>query len=90
VLERFVFSTLPNFKKQSGGKYTYVYHFDAKAEVSEYLKQRKALWERSSLLNMGFYMTNMVKMCSFLGVNKVIPNIDDSAGKLDSRLTGPQ
>jgi hypothetical protein len=80
-----VFSTLPNFKQQSGGKYTYVYHFDAKAEVSEYLKDQKALWEKSSLLNMGFYTTNLIKMGSFLGANKVSPNIDDPKSKVSSQ-----
>ncbi|TVY31320.1 NmrA-like family domain-containing protein [Lachnellula occidentalis] len=69
-LERFVFSTLPSFKDQSGGKYTYAYHFDAKALVSEYLKEQKALWEKSSLLNMGFYATNLVTMGSVMGANK--------------------
>jgi len=71
ILERFIFSTLPSFKEQSGGKYTYAYHFDAKAIVSEYLKEQKALWEKSSLLNMGFYTTNLVKMGSIMGANKV-------------------
>lgn len=71
VLERFVFSTLPGFKELSGGKYTYNYHFDGKAEISKYLKTKKALWEKSSLLNMGFYMTNLVKMGKVVGFSKV-------------------
>jgi hypothetical protein len=61
VLERFVFSTLPDFKKVSKGKYDFNYHFDSKAAVSEYLKEKKELWEKSSLLNVGFYTTNMIK-----------------------------
>jgi hypothetical protein len=71
VLERFVWSTLPGFRELSGGKYTFVYHFDAKAEVSGYLKGKNELWEKSSLLNMGFYATNLVGMGSVLGVVKV-------------------
>jgi hypothetical protein len=59
TLERFVLSTLPGFKKQSGGKYTHAYHFDSKAEISEYLKSKDELWARSSLLNMAFYSTNL-------------------------------
>lgn len=61
VLERFVFSTLPNFKEVSKGKYDFNYHFDSKAVVSEYLKKKVELWEKSSLLNVGFYTTNMIK-----------------------------
>jgi NmrA-like family len=61
TLERFVLSTLPGFKEQSKGKYTYVYHFDSKAEITEYLKSKDELWERSSLLNMTFYSSNIVR-----------------------------
>jgi hypothetical protein len=59
VLERFILSTLPGFKKQSRGKYTYVYHFDSKAEITEYLKSKEDLWRLSSLLNMAFYSSNV-------------------------------
>jgi len=71
VLERFVWSSLPSFRELSAGKYTFVYHFDAKAEVAGYLKEKRELWERSSLLNMGFYTTNLKGMASVLGVVKV-------------------
>jgi hypothetical protein len=72
VLERLIWSTLPSFKKLSGGKYTYAYHFDSKAEVTMYLKDEKPeLWERSSLLNMGFYTTNMIKYGGFTGSARV-------------------
>ena len=70
VLERFVLSTLPSFEKLSGGKYTYTYHFDGKAQIATYLRE-KELWQRSSLLNMGFYMTNLVKMGQLMGFTKV-------------------
>ncbi|TVY45717.1 NmrA-like family domain-containing protein [Lachnellula subtilissima] len=83
ILERFVFSTLPSFKEQSGGKYTYAYHFDAKAIISEYLKEHKPLWEKSSLLNMGFYTTNLVKMGSLMGAKK-----DPNGSKIIWRRTG--
>ncbi|KAF7890074.1 uncharacterized protein EAF02_002489 [Botrytis sinoallii] len=53
-LERFIWSTLPSFKKLSNGKYSYVYHFDAKAEVATYLQlKRKALRHVSWLRNRG-------------------------------------
>jgi NmrA-like family len=71
VLERFIFSTLPSFKKQSGGKYTYVYHFDSKAVITEYLKGKGELWEKSSLLNMGFYADNLLRYGGFMGAAKV-------------------
>jgi hypothetical protein len=70
VLERFVFSTLPGFKEQSKGKYTYIYHFDSKAVVTRYLKE-KELWEKSSLLNMGFYADNLIRYGGFMGAAKV-------------------
>jgi hypothetical protein len=69
TLERFIFSTLPSFKKQSKGKYTYTYHFDSKAEISEYLKSKEELWERSSLLNMAFYSSNFVRFWNILKVS---------------------
>lgn len=73
LLERFVLSTLPGFKELSGGKYTYAYHFDGKAEITKYLKGKKGLWERSSLLNMGFYMSNLVRAGKMVGFGKVCP-----------------
>lgn len=65
TLERFILSTLPGFTKQSGGKYTHAFHFDSKAEISEYLKSKGDLWARSSLLNMTFYSTNLDAFRSF-------------------------
>ncbi|KAH8685838.1 hypothetical protein BGZ60DRAFT_396229 [Tricladium varicosporioides] len=67
VLERFILSTLPSFKEISRGKYTYCYHFDGKAMITQYLKERSRLWEKSSLLNMGFYVSNLKTMGSILG-----------------------
>jgi len=85
VSERFVWSTLPSFKKQSGGKYTYAYHFDSKAEITAYLKEKDGgkLWERSSLLNMGFYTDNMIRYGGFMGAAK---NMED--GKYILRKPG--
>jgi hypothetical protein len=73
VLERLIWSTLPSFKEVSGGKYTFVYHFDSKAVVTGYLKEKDGgtLWERSSLLNMGFYMDNLVRYGGLMGAAKV-------------------
>lgn len=73
VLERFIYSTLPSFKELSGGKYTYAYHFDSKAVVSAYLKEKTDLWGKSSLVNMAFYTTNLVKFGGIIGGAKVFP-----------------
>lgn len=71
-LERFVWSSLPPVKQLSGGKFTYVYHFDAKAEIARYIeKEQPALWKQTSLLNMGFYLTNMVAMAEIFAPKKV-------------------
>ncbi|RDW92223.1 hypothetical protein BP5796_01617 [Coleophoma crateriformis] len=71
TLERFIWSSLPPMKKLSGGKYTYIYHFDAKAEVADYIRDKQPkLWERTSLLNMGFYTSNMIKYGGLMGVAK--------------------
>ncbi|KFY89829.1 hypothetical protein V500_05449 [Pseudogymnoascus sp. VKM F-4518 (FW-2643)] len=70
-LERFVWSSLPPVKQLSGGKFTYVYHFDAKAEIARYIeKEQPALWKQTSLLNMGFYITNMVAMAEIFAPKK--------------------
>ncbi|PQE08779.1 hypothetical protein CJF31_00012094 [Rutstroemia sp. NJR-2017a BVV2] len=69
-LKRFIWSTLPSVKELSKGKYTYTYHYESKAQVSKYLQERKDLWERSSLLYMGFYTTNIKIYKDILGFVK--------------------
>ncbi|KAF2758028.1 NAD(P)-binding protein [Pseudovirgaria hyperparasitica] len=59
TLERFVFTTLANVSKRSGGKYRSVYHFDSKAAVEEYvLDKRPGLAKLMSTVNMGFFAEN--------------------------------
>lgn len=67
-LERFVFSSLSDAKKTSKGKYSWVYHFDSKAHVLDYLKEKakgestyKALSEKTSDVQIGFYLDNWSK-----------------------------
>lgn len=72
TLERFIFSTLPGFKEQSKGKYTYVYHFDSKAEITKYLKSKDELWSRSSLLNMTFYSSNIMRFWPLTKVSRLL------------------
>lgn len=59
TLERFVFSSLSDARKWSGGKYTTVYHFDSKAEVIREIQNRLPdLASRMSTLQVGHYVTN--------------------------------
>ncbi|KAK5079988.1 NmrA-like domain-containing protein 1 [Lithohypha guttulata] len=51
----FIFSTLPWVSKISGGKYTKVAGFDAKAEVEEYIRQQPI---RSAFFAPGSFMQN--------------------------------
>lgn len=67
-LERMVYSSLSDAKKASKGKYTWVYHFDGKAKVVQYLEENshesaefQALFERTSYVQMGYYLDNWRK-----------------------------
>lgn len=58
-LERFILSALSNSKHWSKGKYTWVYHFDSKATVVDYIKKElPELAAKMSVLQMGMFMTN--------------------------------
>ena len=58
-LQRFVWSALAAATEISGGKYTWAYHFDSKADASEYIKiEHPDLWEKTSRVQVGFYATN--------------------------------
>jgi hypothetical protein len=71
-LKIFIWSTLPPVKELSSGKYTYVYHFDAKAAVAKYIAtEHPDLEKKTSYLNMSFYATNMVKMSRVFSLVKV-------------------
>lgn len=54
-----IFSTLPNVTKLTGGKYTNVVSFDAKAEVEEYIRQQPI---RSAFFAPGSFMQNYHSM----------------------------
>lgn len=59
TLERFVCSSLSHAKKWSKGKYTWVYHFDSKAAVVEYIREKHpALAQKMSVLQLGLYATH--------------------------------
>lgn len=58
-LELFIWSSLSDVKKWSKGKYNSVYHFDSKAAVVDYIREKyPELAKKMSLLQMGFFMTN--------------------------------
>ena len=72
TLERYVYSGLTDFGKWSGGKYTWVYHFDGKAKVVEYIKgSLPGLREKMSVVQVGLYYTHW-QTAPFLAPQKVI------------------
>lgn len=59
TIDRFIFSVLSYAKEWSKGKYTWVYHFDSKAEAARRIqKDYPELAARMSLLQVGLYVTN--------------------------------
>lgn len=71
TLERFVYSSLADVTKWSKGKYTWVYHFDGKAKVVDYIQtQLPELAKKTSFLQIGEYVTNWNKAIS-LGQKKL-------------------
>ena len=71
TLERYIWSSLSDVKKWSKGKYTWVYHFDSKAKVAEYIKEElPELAEKMSVLQIGLYATHW-QSAPFLAPQKV-------------------
>ncbi|EEA22066.1 hypothetical protein TMatcc_008510 [Talaromyces marneffei ATCC 18224] len=59
TLERFIYSSLPNTCKLSGGKYSHIYHFEGKAIAEEYGKSKyPKLWEKTNVFYAGYYLEN--------------------------------
>jgi len=63
TLERFVWSSLPDVTKLSGGKYTKVWHFDSKAEVERFIREDGGMVESglatsASFVHVGLYVDN--------------------------------
>ncbi|KAL8926376.1 MAG: hypothetical protein Q9208_002919 [Pyrenodesmia sp. 3 TL-2023] len=57
--EYIIFSTLPSVKEISGGKYTKVTHFEAKAQAERYIR---GLPIKSAFYSPGFFMQNFQSM----------------------------
>jgi len=58
TLEHFIWSTLPDSRKISNGKFM-IPHFDGKAQVDRYIKSCPALLEKTTFLWVGFYASNL-------------------------------
>lgn len=71
TLDLLVWSTLSAARKWSNGKYKWVYHFDSKAAVSDYIaKAHPVLNNKTSQLQMSLFMTNW-SFSSYNSPNKV-------------------
>lgn len=57
-----IFSTLPSVTTISGGKYTHVSHFDAKANAETYIR---SLPVKSAFVSLGFFMSNFSELPMF-------------------------
>lgn len=66
TLERFVYSSLPDATKLSGGRYTKVWHFDSKAAVEDFVRHDPSmvsagLSQKSSFIHVGVYVDNWTR-----------------------------
>jgi len=73
TLEHYIWSTLPNSRKISGGKYV-VPHFESKNIIDDYIKQDKNLYSKTTFIWIGFYASNF-------SYPIFTPNFAKSAGK---------
>lgn len=79
TLERFIYSSLPNTAKLSGGKYTHTYHFDGKGIAEEYGQSTyPELWRKTSVFYAGYYLENYFKTTGSVFRPKLVcaPNIN--------------
>lgn len=59
TLDYYIFSSLADVRKWSKGKYTWVYHFDSKAKVVQYINDDlPELRKKMSTVQIGFYASN--------------------------------
>ena len=61
TLERYVYSSLADHLKLSGGKYTHSWHFDSKAAVEQYVRDNPNLGPKSSFIHVGHYADNWTR-----------------------------
>ncbi|KAF2194364.1 NAD(P)-binding protein [Zopfia rhizophila CBS 207.26] len=63
TLERYVWSSLGDVSRLSGGKFTHVWHFDSKAAVERYIREdpdmaEAGLTDKASFIHVGLYTDN--------------------------------
>jgi len=80
-LKHYIWSTLPNSKRISGGKYS-VPHFDGKNEIDDYIKQNATLYPKTTFLWITFFASNL-----FYPI--FTPNLIKSSGKYVWLLPAP-
>lgn len=88
TLQRIVWSGLPSPKKWSKGRYNKVAMFDVKEEITGILQSKQELQNKLSVLMIGFYANNPLKVPGLYGPKKVcapFPNgrYTESAEKAD-------
>ncbi|OCL05326.1 NAD(P)-binding protein, partial [Glonium stellatum] len=71
TLEHLTWSALPSITEVSSGKYKHVIHYDSKAEVTQYLREKKSeLWERTTVLWIAAYFQMWYQFPELLGPQK--------------------
>lgn len=73
TLERFIWSTLPNGMKLSGGK-RLVPHFESKNRVDNFIEANEDLLKKTTFLSVGFYPSNLKEYPMF-SPHKLVSNI---------------
>jgi hypothetical protein len=58
TLKHYIWSTLPNGNKISGGKYI-VPHFEAKNQIDDYIKSDPILYAKTTFVWFTFFMSNL-------------------------------
>lgn len=66
TLNRYVYSSLPDVSRLSGGKYTHVWHFDSKAATERWIRedpgmQKSGLSKKASFIHVGLYTDNWAR-----------------------------
>lgn len=74
-LERLVWSAMPNATRGSNGKYTQIFHFDAKAAVTDYMLGMKDLQGKVSMMHLGVFTDNIAKKMKLFELHFVSPLI---------------
>lgn len=59
TLKHYIWSTLPNTRKISGGKYV-VPHFESKNKVDDFIKDTPALYEKTTFLWLAWFGSNFL------------------------------